>query len=271
MSSGGSYSHDEVALAFHESGKGEKKVLAFHGFGQDSSYFECFIPVFEKRYTIYRFDLPFHGLSTFTKKGQVVDREQLKKFYLDFFMSKGIVTFSLVGFSIGAKFALALLEFFPERVERIILIAPDGFKTNPWYRLATGSVLSRAIFRYIIYHPELYSRISDTLVRFKLLHPGVSRFARSQMSSQEKREKVYFTWMYFRKLRFKRSVILRLLKEHSIPMEIFLGKEDKIIRSRHFTFLGNHPDIICKITLLDAGHNDLIQATADQLKLTNQK
>ena len=49
----------------------------------------------------------------------------------------GVQNFSLAGFSLGGKFALATLEAFPEKTKGIILLAPDGIKTSFWYSLAT--------------------------------------------------------------------------------------------------------------------------------------
>jgi hypothetical protein len=97
------------------------------------------------------------------------------------------------------------------------------------------------------------------------VHPGVSRFARSQMSSEQKREKVYFTWMFFRKLSYKKSQIVNSLIKHNIPISVFLGTEDKIIHKKQFEFLSDNQDVNFNLIQLAAGHNNLIEETAKHL------
>ena len=82
----------------------------------------------------------------------------------------------------------------------------------------------------------------------------------------EKREKVFYTWMFFRKFRFSKDRIINLLVKHQVPIFIFLGKEDKIILETHFRFLKDNKEIDSNITVLPAGHNDLIKETAKHLE-----
>ena len=256
-------------LSYIKIGNGKKKAIAFHGFGQDSTYFASFKPVFGESYTIYCFDLPYHGKHDVEKNDQPIIKDTLKDFFSRFLESNKISEFMNIGFSIGAKLSLALLEFFPEKIERMILIAPDGFRTNIWYKLATGSQTSRSVFRHMVYNPDTFFKLSDAMVRMNFVHPGVSRFARSQMSSKEKREKVYYTWMFFRKLNFKKTGILNTLIEHKIPVDVFLGTGDKIIQERQFEFLINQKDINFELTKLPAAHNNLIEETARYLQKVN--
>jgi len=254
-----------ITLPYIKIGKGKKQAIAFHGFGQDSTHFDCFESVFSKSYTIYSFDLPYHGSHDFTKNDQPINKTALKLFFLKFLESEKITEFMNIGFSIGAKMSLALLEFFPEKIEKMILIAPDGFRANIWYKLATGSKATRSIFKHIVYNPESFFKLSDTMVKMNFVNPGVSRFAKSQMSSEQKREKVYFTWMFFRKLRFSKSMIVNKLMQYNIPLSIFLGEEDKIIQKSQFEFLSENPGIKLQITMVTAGHNNLIEETANYL------
>ena len=104
------------------------------------------------------------------------------------------------------------------------------------------------------------------MVRMNFVNPGVSRFARSQMNSEEKREKVYFTWMFFRKLNYKKTRILDSLIQHKIPLAVFLGIDDKIIQEKQFEFLSDNQEINFELIKLPAGHNNLIEETAKYLQ-----
>ncbi len=252
---------NELDLKFIKIGQGDKTALAFHGFGQDNSFYEPFESVFGQKFTIYCFNLPFHGDDNTPKSCIPATKDTIKDFFQRFLYSNSISGFSNIGFSIGAKISLMLLELFPEKIEELILIAPDGFRTNVWYRLGTGSMVTRSLFKYLVNHPEFLFRFSDSMASMGLVHPGVLRFAKSQMNTLEKRKRVYYTWMFFRKLVIRKSRIINLLSVHKIPVSVFLGKEDKIILEKHFSFLKDDR-IDSNITVLDAGHNDLIKETA---------
>ncbi|MGD9329190.1 MAG: alpha/beta hydrolase [Cyclobacteriaceae bacterium] len=252
---------NELDLKYIKIGKGNKTALAFHGFGQDNSYYKPFESTFGDKYTIYCFNLPFHGDDNTPKSEIPAAKDTIKDFFGKFLDGNNISGFSNIGFSIGAKISLMLVELFPEKIEELILIAPDGFRTNVWYKVGTGSKLTRSLFKYFVNHPGYLFRFSDSLASLGLVHPGVLRFAKSQMNTTEKRERVYYTWMFFRKLGIKKSRIINLLIVHKIPVFVFLGKEDKIIREKHFSFLKDKR-IDLRITMLDAGHNDLIKDTA---------
>ncbi|MEB3323452.1 MAG: alpha/beta hydrolase, partial [Synechococcaceae cyanobacterium] len=247
---------NELDLKYIKIGKGNKTGLAFHGFGQDNSYYEPFESVYGDKYTIYAFNLPYHGDDKTPKSGIPAAKATLKDFFEKFFDNKGISRFTNIGFSIGAKISLALLELFPDKTEELILIAPDGIRANMWYQIGTGSMVTRSLFKYFVNHPELFFRFSGIISSMGLVHPGVLRFAKSQMNTIEKRERVYYTWMFFRKLRSRKNRVKDLLSSHKIPVSVFLGKEDKIIPEKYFKFLKDNK-INSNIILLNAGHNDL--------------
>ncbi len=256
-----SITDNELDLKHIKIGKGDKTALAFHGFGQDNSYYKPFESVFGDKYTIYCFNLPFHGDDNTPKSGNPATKDNIKGFFEKFFANKGISGFTNIGFSIGAKISLTLLELFPDKTEELILIAPDGFRTNIWYQLGTGSMVTRSLFKNFVNHPEFFFRFSDLISSLGLVHPGVLRFAKSQMNTTEKRERVYYTWMFFRKLKSTKNRIIDLLTSYNVPVSVFLGKEDKIILEKHFNLLKDSR-IDSKIIVLNSGHNDLIRETA---------
>jgi len=258
-------------LKYIKVGKGNKNAIAFHGFGQDNSYYAPFESIYGQEYTIYCFNLPFHGNDTTIKTGIPASLDILKVFFKRFFEKNHIAGFTNIGFSIGSKISIAILELFPEKIEKMLLIAPDGFSTNIWYSLGTGSRVSRSLFKYFVKHPDNLFRLSDSMAYLGLVHPGVIRFAKSQINSFEKREKVFYTWMFFRKLRVNKDRIIPLLIRHQIPISIFLGKEDKIILEKHFKFLTQNKEVDSSITILQAGHNDLIKETAKFLEGSKEK
>ena len=112
---------------------------------------------------------------------------------------------------------------------------------------------------------DFFFNFTDAMIKLKLVNRGVSRFAKSQMNSQQKRDKVYYTWLCLREMDVDKSKLKRNLEEYRVPLEVYLGKEDKIITENQFGSFTNLPQIDCKVILLPTEHSDLIAKTAEYL------
>ncbi len=243
-------------------GRGNQAILAFHGFGQEGSVYQVFEKIVNPIYQIHAFDLPFHGKSKMSLLEDGVGRKALRDFFEDYFQSNDISSFILMGYSIGAKFTLNLVNFFPERINRLILIAPDGLRINFWYSLATGSFLSRKIFRYFMQHPAMFLKFADLLTFLKLIHPSVGRFAKSQMSVDQNRRLIYDSWVNYRTLNLDIKELGQVIDRFKIPAEIFLGEKDRVISVDAVRPLIREFHHI-RVHILPVGHSRLIEDTAE--------
>jgi pimeloyl-ACP methyl ester carboxylesterase len=255
----------KALLHYSEYGAGQKVMLCFHGFGQTSSHFHELEEVMKEEYKIYNFDLFYHGQSFWHRKDVPISKEYWAQMIERFLKEKNIDRFSLMGFSMGGKFAISIFEAFPEKIEKIILIAPDGIKTSFWYSLATYPVGVRPFFRRIILKPNLYFNIVKFLRFFKIVDAGILRFANTQMITKEQRRRVYYSWMVFKELKFDMDKIAKLFIQHHVGLEMFLGIHDKIITEKNMNLL-LHKLNQYDIHLLEAGHSNLIKAVAGFLK-----
>lgn len=252
-------------LSFHSSvlhyvkaGYGDKNLLVFHGFGQDNSVFGSFIHELSPKYTLYIFDLFFHGESIWANGEIPLEKEQWRTIIASFLQENKIQKFSLVGFSLGGKFVLATLEWFPERIEKLFMIAPDGIKTSFWYSLATYPVIFRKFFKSMILHPERFSGIARLTNKLGLADKGLVRFAEYQMNSREKRNQVYYSWVVFRRFKFNTKTIAEIINRHKILLTLIVGRYDKVITvtnmNRLLKKLRNY-----RLEILETGHNGLIR------------
>jgi pimeloyl-ACP methyl ester carboxylesterase len=229
----------------HHIKTGDRPLLMFHGYGQDSSVF--------KGIEGYSIDLFFHGQSIWNKGEEPLEKAEWKSIISDFLDQNKIKEFSVIGFSMGARFALATLEAFPDRVKEIILLAPDGIKTSFWYSLATYPIAFRKFFKSMIANHARFLRIARTSKKLGLIDNGILRFVETQMNSEEKRERVYYSWVVFRHLKFDVKKIAAMISQHNIKIRLYVGKYDKIITAK------NMKRFTSEIQIVDAGHNDLIR------------
>jgi pimeloyl-ACP methyl ester carboxylesterase len=233
---------------YTKSGEGAKIMLTFHGYGQDNTVFEKYTG-----YTFYHIDLFFHGKSKWNKGELALEKSEWKEIIEKILVDNNIHTFSVMGFSMGGKFAMATLEAFPHRIIDIILLAPDGIKTSFWYSLATYPVALRKVFKSLIDNHERFLKIAHTARKLGLIDKGVLRFVETQMDSEEKRKRVYYSWVVFRHLKFDINKIKGLIDKHKINLRLIVGRYDKIIQPK------NMKRLTSRIEILDAGHNDLIR------------
>lgn len=255
-----SLTYKSSMLSYRKSGYGNKALLLFHGFGQHHQAFAALTDTLAPYFTLYAFDLFFHGSSKWNEGEQPLEKEMWKEILQQFLDEHHIEKFSVLGFSMGGKFALASLELFPHQIEQIILLAPDGVKTSFWYSLATYPLVLRKFFKSMILKPGRLHAVTTVLHTLHLIDHGMLRFAESQMATQEKRERVYYSWVVFRHLQVDIRQIAELINASSIQLLMIVGKHDKIITARNMNRLlrlvPNH-----QLELLDTGHNGVIDGS----------
>jgi pimeloyl-ACP methyl ester carboxylesterase len=250
-------------LAYRSLGHGPATLLAFHGFGQNGHVFNPVNEVIGHQFTVLAVDLFFHGDSHY-RTSQLLTKNEWQKLISAFLDTKGVSRFSVTGFSLGGRFALVTAEAFADRIDRLILIAPDGITRSKWYELATATGIGRRIFRYGLHHLSTLEGVGHALVRIGLLNRTVMRFAELSLSTPAQRALVYQVWTQFRFINPDIPRLAALLNQHSMRVQLFMGAFDRIIPGPFILPLTdqlNHYEL----TVLKTGHNHLIQLTADRM------
>lgn len=259
------FTFDDIRLHYKQYGAGKKIILAFHGFGQTGNVFESIASSQIKAATVFSFDLFYHGQSFWHNGDQPLSRKYWRDIIDAFLKEKGIERYSLLGFSLGGKFVLATLEAFPGKVDEIILIAPDGIKTNIWYSLATYPLFFRQYFKSLIVRPASFFQLIHLMKRLNIMDRGILKFAGTQMNTIKSRRRVYYAWVVFRKFQFDMAQIAAIINENDIRLTMYLGEYDKIIIKKNMNALLKHLDHY-ELHLLKTGHNALIKEVAEHLK-----
>lgn len=248
-------------LPFHKLGRGNRILLAFHGIGQDGA--SCFRP-FEKllgeRYTIYAFDLYFHGLSFGAELGIVTKQVWVEQVEL-FLEKEKIERFDVAGFSMGGRFALATLEGFSARIDDVFLIAPDGVSEHPLYSLASRFAPARQVFRWSMQRPETFFKVANGLQKAGLVNASLYRFTQQVLNTPEKRQTIYNSWVNFRDLRFDIPGLYQTASINNVSIYLFVGQFDKLLKPAAVKKLA---DLLPKnqYIQLKSGHTQLVEQAA---------
>lgn len=144
-----------INIRYAVNGLGHPVLLA-HGFGEFMEVWWQNIEPLSQYYQVYVMDLPGHGLSGETKMDYTIPF--LTEFMLDFMQILNIESAHLIGHSMGATLGLNMAINFPNKVDRLILVASGGLTTEvpPLYRLCTlpiiGDIMVRPTIKPIMKH-----------------------------------------------------------------------------------------------------------------------
>ncbi len=252
-------------LNYETYGTGEAIYLAFHGFGQSKRVFRPF-PMVLENVKIYAFDLFFHGSEWEISEGiphnltPEIWHQILEKFLIEHQIKK----FGLIGFSMGGKVALTTVLAFPNQIDDLILIAPDGIQPNFWYETATR--FSPSIFQKIINQKvPVFEQVVHGFQKVGLLEKSWVRLYDSQTQNIALRERVFRTWMVYRNFRPDLEEVGNLLVQNKNHIRLFIGKFDKLITLSQMKKLTQYLEDY-DLQVLESGHQGMLQATFRALK-----
>ncbi len=114
---------------------GSPSIIFLHGFGEEAETFSFLEKKISDVYTIYVIDLPWHGETKWKNKLTFPVKEfiGLLEQMIPDFNNRNI---HLLCFSMGGRVGLSLLERIPQKIEKAVLLAPDGLNVNGWYWLS---------------------------------------------------------------------------------------------------------------------------------------
>lgn len=219
-------------LPYHKLGSGPNILLAFHGIGQDGP--ACFAAIEQSlgiHYTIYAFDLPFHGQNA-DAPFELISKTDWKAGIQHFLSENNITRFDITGFSIGGRFALATLEAFPEKIDNAFLIAPDGVSEHTMYTLATRIPPARWFYGWLMRHPKVFFssvRVARTL---NLASKSLVRFTQQVLNTPERRKTIYQSWVAFRNLRFDIPALVKTANSNEVTIYLFAGVYDSLLKPK---------------------------------------
>lgn len=125
-----------VRLHVRDSGpKDAPAVILIHGFGASLHTWEPWAKVLAGDHRVIRFDLPGCGLSAPDPTGDYTDARSMQVL-IALMDQLGVAKASVVGHSIGGRIAWTFAAQHPDRVDKLVLVAPDGF-ASPGFEYGT--------------------------------------------------------------------------------------------------------------------------------------
>ena len=118
---------DGLKVHYKETGPQDAPVLLLlHGFGSSLQTWDEWSVKLDPQYRVIRLDLPGFGLTGANPSNDYSEENDVA--ILTHFADKlGLNKFSVIGHSMGGKMAWSLAASQPDRVQALVLMAPDGF------------------------------------------------------------------------------------------------------------------------------------------------
>lgn len=248
------------SFRYYRGGNGPRTVLCFHGYGETGRAFSFLPEAAGPDFCFLAPDLPLHGETRWSEKGPF-DSPSLKKLAEELLRAEDRPNnpLILIGFSLGGRVALQLYQLMPERVEKLILLAPDGLRVNPWYWLATQTRAGNRFFALTMKKPGWFMGMLNGFSRIGLVNTSIKKFVQYYIHDARVRDQLYQRWTLLRKLRPRLSVIRSFIRQQQTPVYLIYGRHDRIIRPRAGKKFGRGLETLIRIREIPAGHQVLHQ------------
>ncbi len=234
-----------------KTGTGKRLLLAFHGYGNDAHIFKPIEEYLGEEFTILSFDLPHHGKSIWsnaplTKKDLAQLVETVKKEY-------NVDKVSLLGYSLGGRVCLTMIEILPASIEQATLLATDGLVQNHYYSFFTNNYFGEKMFRNMLERPARYFKVMDWFKRLHLVHPSRHKFAMHSLGTPEARNLLLKVWPAMSQLIPLPSRLKSVIAKYHIPVALYMGANDKIMPPRLGAQFKSGLDTV-QLHILNRGH-----------------
>lgn len=130
-----------MTINFQEFGEGKQEIIFIHGWQQNSKSFLPLAPFLYRQFKLYLLDLPGFGKTPLpTNLSSSADYARLISQWLQ---EKQINKPVVVGHSFGGKIAALLASQYPQKLDKLILIAPSGIPHPRWWYPLSAKIPSK--------------------------------------------------------------------------------------------------------------------------------
>lgn len=242
-------------------GSGPELLIALHGFGNRAKMFAPLGEALSNQYTLVALDLPFHGLTEWTKV--TFGKEDLLNIIHLVVQNEGKDRFSMMAFSFGARLAQAMLPGLTRCLNHLYLLSPDGVKT----KYIAAAERTPPLIRHLLYHVLKKSNWFAHWIRLGhrigWVSPFVYRFLVQNLSHPHRLRRVFGCWMAMYSFPLNHRNLKTILENSLVPTDVYIGLNDLMLSPKS---LQKYYEGISNVRLhwLQSGHQlvneQLIQA-----------
>ncbi|MES2004019.1 MAG: alpha/beta hydrolase [Bacteroidota bacterium] len=238
-------------IRFSRWGYGPEYLLCLHGYGEEGGSFAFLEKELGKQYTLIAIDFPFHG-GTDWQEEFLFDPPDLVHLIHQIIPNETPMT--ILGYSMGGRVALQLLQLIPGQIRKLVLVAPDGLHRNKWQWLATRTGIGNRLFKWAMQQPGLLLGLMDLAGKLGLYHKSLIKFVHFYLDDAEQRMILYRRWTTMRKFKPDLGLLKKIIRDKKIPVSLLFGRYDRVIRAIHGYHFSNGAEAWIRVVEIEAGH-----------------
>jgi len=234
-------------------GSGPIPLICFHGYGESSSRFDFLESNLQSHFTIIAIDLPHHGQTEWTNP-----QTSLSTIITTLLQNLNLqsTNIHLLGFSLGGRIALSLLQEMPASISKLVLLAPDGLTVNFWYWLSTQTSIGNSLFKLTMKKPGWFLGMLRISNKLRLINQSIYKFVEHYIHDDQVRKDLYHRWTGLRKYKPNKKKLKQIIAQNNISISLLYGKFDRIIgNEKGERFIKGLPK--ANIQVLNCGHQVL--------------
>lgn len=243
--------YEKSTIRYLRFGEGKRLLIALHGFAESADTFKALKESLSPNYLVYAIDLPFHGKTEWSK--DVYNLNDISAIFDYILKKENKSKLDLMGYSMGGRIVQKMLFDWIDKVGEIYLIAPDGLKTKGLFSAHRTPLLLRILLKRMVSNPDWMLSFSSRLKSWGLINFFTSSFVSHHLKTKQHRDRLFNTWLSLNDFVIYPQKIKRLLKEKSIPVELYFGTKDKIIPASFGKYLSKEMANV-NLNLLEEGH-----------------
>lgn len=239
------------SIHYYRFGQGPRWLFCFHGYGEDGASFELLKPLLGDAYTVIAIDSPFHGRTDW-QDGLLFDTSDLIAILN--LIRPPAEPISLLGYSMGGRVALQLIESMTHEVKKVVLVAPDGLHKNKWQWLSTRTSIGKRLFAYTMRTPYLMFGLMGLAGKLGLYNKSLLKFVHYYLDDAEQRSLLYHRWTTMRKFRPHLGLLKQIIIKNKIPVRMLFGRFDRVILAKYAFHFSKEAESYIQVTEIEAGH-----------------
>ena len=169
-----------------------------------------------------------------------------------------------MGYSMGGRIALHLLQTHPSSIKLVALIAPDGLKYNWWQDFATHSTIGNHLFRYTMHHPQWLFTLIKISSSLRLINKTREKFTLAHITDAHERQLLYTRWSAMSAYKPQLNTLRKLINQYKIPVNLLFGAYDKVITTNQGLAFKKEETLIT-VKELKCGHQILKEKYAAEV------
>ncbi len=244
--------YKQSLIHFTRLGTGTETLFAFHGYGESSASFNLLEDVIGTDFTIIAIDFPFHG-KTEWKEGLLFSVHDLISIIQEI-NRQNTQPISLLGYSMGGRVSLQLLQTIPDSIKKLVLIAPDGLHNNFWHSFSTKTKAGNLSFAFVMKHPGFLFLLMKIAVKLNLFNKSIFNFVHYYLDEESSRLILYRRWTTMRKFNPNKALLKSIIAKKRISLKLLFGKFDKVIITKRGEQFKKGIEQFVEVKEIEAGH-----------------